>query len=339
MHRNFTIPVVLFIFKRIDTTLSIIKRLSQIAPQKIYLIADFGRNADEQNQAIECRKSVEKAINWNCMIVKNYAKNNRGVYKNIGEGAKWVLSQEPCAIFLEDDNLPELSFFKYCEELLCRYNDDTRILWICGTNYLGRYKEQNGYSYIFTQHMLPCGWATWSHKFLKYYDGNLDSLNDAEKIKKFKASYLSNALYQQQLYSINQTKYFLDTIPQKSSWDYQMLFSLRANNLYGISPCSNQIKNIGVDAFSEHGGTSMNFEMTRRLCGMESYELDFPLIHPESVKIDRCYEMLISDILLMPKWGRIKRYFAKIVKRLLGLPPYCSMQDQLKRIKLWGQKR
>ena len=318
MYKNFTVPIVLFIFKRIDTTLSIIERVAQIAPQKIYLIADFGRNANEQKQAIECRKSVEKAINWDCVIIKNYAKKNRGVYGNIGEGAKWVLSKEPCAIFLEDDNLPELSFFKYCEDLLYRYNDDTRILWICGTNYLGRYKEQNGCSYVFTQHMLPCGWATWSHKFLKYYDGNLDSLNDAEKIKQFKASY------------------FLDTIPQKSSWDYQMLFSLRANNLYGISPCSNQIKNVGVDTFSEHGGTSMNFEMTRRLCGMESYELDFPLVHPESVKIDRRYEMLISDILLMPKWGRVKRYFAKIVKHLLGLPPYCSMQDKLKRIRLWG---
>jgi hypothetical protein len=31
------------------------------------------------------------------------------------------------------------------------------------------------------------------------------------------------------------------------SWDYQMDFSIKAYGLYGICPCKNQIKNIGVD--------------------------------------------------------------------------------------------
>ena len=79
-------------------------------------MADQGRNEEERVQAEQCRRMVEKEITWDCEIVKNYADENRGVYKNIGEGAKWVLSQEKWAIFLEDDNLPEVSFFCFCKQ-------------------------------------------------------------------------------------------------------------------------------------------------------------------------------------------------------------------------------
>lgn len=138
---QFDIPVALFMFKRKDTLLRIIKVLSIVKPQKLFLISDEGRNIKEKTEVAETRKAVEEAINWNCAVIKYYASDNRGVYKNIAGGAKWVFSQEEKAIFLEDDNLPEITFFEYCKELLDLYRDDERILWICGTNYLSEYHQ------------------------------------------------------------------------------------------------------------------------------------------------------------------------------------------------------
>ena len=134
---RFNIPVVLLLFKRKEAALRIIDRLKKAGVSKLYIMADQGRNEKEIKQVAETREAVEKAIDWDCEVIKNYANKNRGVYGNIALGAKWVFEREKWAIFLEDDNLPEETFFPYCEELLKRYENDNRILWICGTNYLG----------------------------------------------------------------------------------------------------------------------------------------------------------------------------------------------------------
>ena len=122
---KFNIPVVLFIFKR-EKAVEVINRLSIVKPTKLYILADQGRNEEERIAVEKCRKMVEKAINWDCKIIKNYANENRGVYQNIGEGAKWVLRREKWAIFLEDDNLPEITFFEFCKEMLEKYENDNR---------------------------------------------------------------------------------------------------------------------------------------------------------------------------------------------------------------------
>ena len=325
----FDIPVAIFIFRRTTGLEQIISRLREVEVSKLYIIADGPRNKQEKIETDLCREKLEKLINWKCEVVKNYASNNRGVFSNIGLGAKWVLEHEEWAIFIEDDNLPEKTFFYFCKELLQKYRFEKKVLWICGTNYLGEY--ETNVSYMFTQHLLPCGWASWSNKFLDYYDGYLEGLNNAEKIKNFKQSYKNKALFRQQLYSIKRTKYLLEQYPQKSSWDYQMLFSIRANQFYGISPNKNQIKNIGVDSLSEHGGNSWNNEMTKRFCGMSSYELSFPLIHPTTIEIDKKYEKKIANIILMPLRDRVKRIAASILKPFLGLNPYDSMAEYIKR--------
>ena len=94
MHQ-FDIPVVLFIYKRIDTTLQIIDRIRAVSPRKIYILSDDGRTPEEMQLVNQCRQVIESAIDWDCEVIKNYANGNRGVYANIGLGAKWVLNKEP----------------------------------------------------------------------------------------------------------------------------------------------------------------------------------------------------------------------------------------------------
>lgn len=330
MNDGFDVPVVLFLFKRYDTVLRIINVLSEIKPQKIYLLSDQGRDENEKKIVEKTRRLIEDSINWNCEIIKNYSNENRGVYRNIGEGARWVFEHEKTAIFLEDDNLPEKSFFNYCKELLERYYDDQKVLWICGTNYLGEYNSE--YSYMFTQHLLPCGWASWSEKFLKNYDGEMLTYNDTYKRKKFCESYDSKALLHQRLSSLDGEYHRKGKKNGFKSWDYQMLFSLRSNEMVGISPKYNQIRNIGADQFSTHGGTSLDKTMTKRFCEIKTRELEFPLKHPCKVEIDKKYEDLISDIILLPLSMRIKIRINSIMKKLLHIDPYASLSIELKKI-------
>lgn len=327
--KGFDIPVVLFIFKRLKAV-DIVKRIAEVKPKKLYIMADQGRNEDERAQAEYCRRMVENEITWDCEIVKNYADENRGVYKNIGEGAKWVLSQEKWAIFLEDDNLPEVTFFDFCKEMLERYQDDTRILWVCGTNYMGEYKPKDDVSYVFTRHMLPCGWASWSSKFAKFYDGDLELTQSEAVMSRISNNYCNKKVYRQYKNSWLRERHRIEQGKLPISWDYQMDFSIKANGLYGICPCKNQIKNIGVDECSIHGGNSFNAEMTRRFCGMNSYPIDFPLKHPDALLLDPAFEKEIGKIILCPLRNRIQTQISMWIRKVLNVPPDMSVKSFLK---------
>lgn len=325
----FDIPVAIFIFKR-DKAVDIVKRIGQVKPKRLYILADQGRNEEEKRLAVQCRKNVEKAIDWDCEVIKNYAQENRGVYSNIGEGAKWVLQREKWAIFLEDDNLPELSFFPFCKEMLERYENDTRVLWVCGTNYLGDYTSPFGESYVFTRHMLPCGWASWSDKFERFYDGSLSLCDDDAVMSRIEDVYCNKKVYRQYKENWMSERERILRGDRPSSWDYQMDFSIKANRLFGICPCKNQIKNIGVDNNSIHGGNSFASVMTRRFCGMDSYPLEFPLRHPAALSVDPLFEKKIGHIILVPIRFKIKRavkgFLVRWAKRVLRIPQNQSLR-------------
>jgi len=314
----FDIPVALFLFKRSSTLKRIFAVLAQVRPSKLYLVADAARHDDEQAAVDETRRLAESLVTWPCEVVRDYAVENRGVHENIGSGALRVFAQEDRAIFLEDDNLPEASFFPFCQAMLDRYRDDPSVLWVCGTNYFGEQVHPDGLSYVFTQHLLPCGWASWADKFVPAYDRELKTLGpQTERI--FKDSYRDKRLWRQQRHSVGVTKTFLRDDPGRASWDYQMLFSLRSQGRFGIVPMRNQIRNIGVDALSTHGGTSYDHEMTRRFCSMPSHPMVPPYVGPDQPKIDPKVEDALGRVLLRPMRDRLMSRGASVVKWLLRI--------------------
>lgn len=311
----FNIPIVIFIFKR-KKVVEIVKRIGQVKPQKIYILADHGRNDEEDEMVVQTREAVEKAITWDCEIIKNYAEKNRGVYGNIALGAKWVFARESKAIFLEDDNLPEITFFEYCREMLTKYENDTRILWICGTNYMGKYAPEDGSSYVFTRHLLPCGWASWANKFNTFYDEKMEMMDDAVVIKKAKKNCFSPFLFRQYKRSWDAERARVLRNERPISWDYQMDFAIKANGLYGIAPAYNQITNIGVDEYSIHGGTSRKMIMTSRFCEIPSYALKMPLKHPKTVQIDYGFEQKTARIVGYSLDVRLQNLIIKILRMI-----------------------
>lgn len=321
----FEVPIVIFLFRRINTLQAIFDRIASIKPQKVYLIADCGRNEKEIEESNKVRQHAESLITWDCEVIKNYALNNRGVYENIGLGAKWVFEREKTAIFIEDDNLPESSFFVYAAELLSKYEADSRIGWICGTNY---YTElEASYSYFFTNQLLPCGWASWSDKFMAFYDGELDSVDNHKKRRRFIKSYHDKVFGYYQLQLIKNEYYRKKKNIRFASWDYQMLWSIRTNSLLGIAPSVNQITNIGVDDFSIHGGNSKNNILTNRFCEVPSKALTFPLVEPDRVEISKEEDYSIERIIKPSKKVMLKLIVGSKLKHLLGVDTSIPWRD------------
>ena len=102
-----------------------------------------GREEDVKN-ILECRKIADE-IDWECEVHKNYHEKNMGCDPSTHLSHKWAFSLVDKCIILEDDIVPSQSFFRFCKELLDKYEYDTRVDRICGQTLYGGidvYKRQ-----------------------------------------------------------------------------------------------------------------------------------------------------------------------------------------------------
>ncbi len=322
--KTFDIAITLFIFKREEKSVQIIKKISEVKPQKLYIVADGPRSEEEKILTDKCREAVLNAVDWECEVVKFFEDDNIGCH-NIGMAAMKIFESEPMCIFLEDDNDPAPTFFEYCRELLLKYADDDRILWVCGTNYMTEYFPNPYSDFIFTQHMLPCGWASWGKKFNVCYEFDFQHLTK-EGIKRAKASYKNKRLFKYDLKNWKSEVHNKEKNGRYASWDYHMNFSIRYHNKLGVAPRVNQITNIGADSFSVHGGISMENLLTSRFCEVQSKDMTFPLIAPLEINVDKNFEKKTANIIMPPR-----RYYFKIfLRKIIPIPRNISIRKSLK---------
>lgn len=289
--KSFDVPVGIFFFNRPDLLHKVLEKLQEIKPVKLYLLGDGPRegNQVDTDSSIACHQVIDELVTWDCQVHKRYSEKNLGVFNNIAGGAKWVFQQEKMAIFIEDDNFPETTFFTYCQDLLIKYESEERILWICGNNFLIDYDTPNNESYIFTQHLHPCGWASWSAKFLKYYDSEMAAWSDKNRRQKIlkKIKYIPNKSRFHNAFT-EERNHFLKG-ERFVSWDFHMYLSILNNNLIGIVPKNNLIRNIGVDERATHGSASLN-EGVAKYVPQLLKPLIFPLVHPEKVEVNHLFD-------------------------------------------------
>ena len=111
-----SVPIALFVFNRPDTTRLVFESIRQVRPPILFVIADGPRPEfpDDQERCKTVRNIVAD-VDWPCKVIKNYAVTNLGCRKRMSTGLDWVFAQVPETIILEDDCLPDPSFFSFCE--------------------------------------------------------------------------------------------------------------------------------------------------------------------------------------------------------------------------------
>ena len=152
-------------------------------------------------------------------------------------------------------------------------------------------------------------------------------MKSEEEIKDIRGSYLTSRLYRQEQDSILSEYRQGKSKGRYRSWDYHMIYSIRKNNMLGISPAVNLIRNIGVDDISEHGGSNMKNVMTKRFCEIPIYPIEFSLKHPLSIEIDKDYEKKIEKVITKPYSQEISTKVAVLLRRLFKIPDGVSTKS------------
>jgi hypothetical protein len=233
-------PVLLLIFNRPQPTKMVLEEIKKYKPTNLFIAADGPRigNKNDSHLCRETRKVILENINWECEIKTLFRTENLGCGKAVSSAISWFFDNVNEGIILEDDCIPNTDFFYFCENLLKKYKNDTRIFHINGCNFQTK-QPLNDYSYCFYQYPHIWGWATWKRAW-KYYDFDLKSFSE------FTKQNIIADLYSEQKWK-NHWNYMFESMHKHryDTWDFQWVYTIQTQNGLSISPKKNLVKNIG----------------------------------------------------------------------------------------------
>ncbi len=239
--------VLLLAFNRPDTTRLVLQRIREARPLRLYVACDAARDGRPQEAAAVAavRDLVTELVDWPCDLHTLYREQNLGCKMAVSGAISWFFAHEEMGIILEDDCLPDLSFFPYCETLLERFKEDERIFMISGDNFQ-RGQTTSPYSYYYSWLTHIWGWASWRRSWEKV---DLEMKNWPA----FMAGGGVQQIYPKKRFAKVWERTFERYLAGKyNTWDYPMLFASWWHRQLTILPEVNLVSNIGFGGNNTH---------------------------------------------------------------------------------------
>jgi hypothetical protein len=247
--KQFETPILLLLFNRPRLTSQIFESVRKQRPKKLYVAADGPRpeKRGEWKLCAETRQVLER-VDWDCEVKTLLRDENLGCGRAVSQGITWFFDHEEEGIILEDDCLPDASFYPFCAEMLARFRDNAQVGSVSGDNFFPP-ALRSLEPYHFSKYVQIWGWGSW-RRFWKLYDFQLEgSLPEWEEIIRRVNPVENHAKYWIQIFKAIRSG-LIDT------WDYQVMFSAWRANVVHIYPGRNLIVNLGYGGDATH----TNFE-------------------------------------------------------------------------------
>jgi len=299
-------PVLFLVFNRPDTTKRVFEAIRQAKPPRLYIAADGAR--EPQNGEAEKVKAVRdyviNHIDWQCEVKTLFRGKNLGCKYAVSGAITWFFEHEEMGIILEDDVLPNDSFFQFCEKLLHRYADEDQVMTISGNNFQPKRRTDN--SYYFSKYMHCWGWASWRRAW-KHFDLEMEEWPQLKK-----GNFLA------ELFKFKKAQKYWEHIFDRvyageiDSWAYIWTYSIWNSGGINILPEINLVSNIG---FGEEGTHTV--DRNSFLANITTQQIESPLIHPQKIKVNNKADIYTSqNVYSTSIWNKIstkmKRLYEKI---------------------------
>lgn len=303
---QFQTPILFLVFNRPDTTARVFERIREAKPSQLFVAAD-GPRPDKPEDIEKCRAVrdiIMKGVDWDCELKTLFREENLGCGKAVSTSIDWFFEYVEQGIILEDDCLPDLSFFFFCQEMLTKYSNDFKVWMVAGTNLIpNKYKYKS--SFIFSRLVPIWGWATWKRAWIH----NDYEMKTWDQYDKSGFSY-----FQKQ--EKNVFEVFSNVKKQNGNdvWDGQWAFTCFSNSGLTIIPTINLIRNIGFGPGATH---THNAESHIQI---KSGRLEYPLKYPENKTPEQKFDIAFLNFLnTEPKrtvYTRAKTVAKKIINKI-----------------------
>ena len=238
--------VLFLVFNRPDTTAKVFDAIRTARPPRLYIACDGARPGRiEEAEKVASVREISTNVDWPCEVRTLFRDKNLGCKYAVSSAISWFFGLEEEGVILEDDCLPSQSFFSFCEEMLCRYRDEQRVMAVTGTNITCKMHFDG--DYFFSRYALMWGWASWASAW-EAYDLELDHWPKNKQIRHLKmlgVVKLAECIAWKQILTRTKAK-LVDT------WDYQWIYSCWLRGGLTIAPAKNLITNIGYSSDATH---------------------------------------------------------------------------------------
>jgi len=225
----------------------------QAGDRKVYFSVDGPRDnrPDEIIEVEKVRSLCEEFGSCFQQVEYRFIEHNLGCRRGVKSAIDWFFDNETAGIILEDDCIPDLSFFPWVDLMLERYQDNNDVGLITGTNFIeSKYKPD--LDYFFSSFINIWGWATWRRAW-QSYDDSMENLETVSTYQKFKNYFLIPRTAKNNYNSLISFKHNpIDT------WDLNWAYTCIVNHWYCITPSRNLVSNIGYVGSHFSGKTEFN---------------------------------------------------------------------------------
>jgi hypothetical protein len=265
------VPVLLLAFNRPELTEKVIESISIYKPDRLYFALNYPKeNKTEDIQKWHQVKNLLKNINWKCKIHKLFRKEHLPLKISVSSAISWFFKNEEMGIILEDDIVADVSFYFFCEYLLKKYKNDSRIGMISGDNF-GFGIQSSSYSYYYSIYSHIWGWASWRRAW-EGYDVNMNDYDDF-----LREGFLEKIFPNPTEFQFWKRMFNKVTKENFNTWDFQWVYHNLKNNRLNIMPNVNLVKNIGFGKDASHTNHPSPY------ANMKIQKMDFPLLHPKFI--------------------------------------------------------
>lgn len=306
--------VLYIVFKRLDMVTQSFESIRRAKPPKLYISSDGPRENNEEEilKVNSVRRYITDNIDWECEVKTLFREKNLGCNLNVTYSLNWFFDNEEAGIVIEDDIMPNLSFFYFCEEMLDYYKNDERIMFIGG---MGSKKNDGDIeiagNYHFIKSFHVWGWASWRRvwkkfnlncRYLEYFlNENMifKVIHNKESLKRFLIMFkiLLNCRLNGDINSI--------------SWDFSVAYMMFINNGLNILPNFNLVSNIG------HGHNEGTYSQNEKYYIEERREIE-EIIHPKFIIPEDDYdEELTSSAAELEGYKQLVQQLQDALNKLL----------------------
>jgi hypothetical protein len=310
MNAAFQTPILFLVFNRPDTTAKVLERIVEQHPRDLYVAADGPRagKAYETERCLATRALFDR-LPSDITVHRLFREENLGCRKAVSSAISWFFTHVDAGIILEDDCLPDPSFFGFCEAGLRHYAKENRIQIISGQN--PRVSSASSTDAVLSRYPHIWGWATWKRAW-QGYDPDLNEWPSGAAIKNIERWLHSR-------HAVTFWSRYFDSIKNGlDTWDVQLNYLMYRNHALAAVASTNLIRNIGFFTDATH---TTNPDDSRQF--LEVIPVKGPPRFPEAIIPDEQFDA----------WLVRNHYYKEditVLGRLKGLAriPYHWLKDR-----------
>lgn len=292
-----SVPALLISYSRPQGLEKLLLKCQKNLVSRIYIAIDGPRNSRDVTNQIEIRKVIDTFILRfpEISIQTWFRESNLGVGVSVISALDWFFENEPVGHVLEDDLDPTDSFFSFSREALERFESDSNVWMISGTQILShlesvKYSRESHYPMIW-------GWSSWRDRWLQMRHALLSE-------KKFRL--FGRGVCENNYWAVG-GKRVLDG--QVDTWDTALAGEFQINHKICLIPPINLVANLGNDDVAAHTSTDGSTVFVRGHEFKGNLAFEAALKSKKDWRYDRALRNKIFQV-------RAKHYFLPVIYKV-----------------------